>query len=465
VITLNFKGIGLRSRLTVSLAAVALLAVVLAALIGNLGLTSRLDQAARTRLADSATHVADIAATAYEGSSGWTRDVTVELGHVAALDGLRIELLLPNDRRIDIGPRPTGATSQAVVSARGKRLAVVVVSTIGGNLLTAGDRSLRDSLDQLHMIAAAVAVLVALLIGILLAQTLTRPLRRIRAAAERLELGQLDARVEVGNEPEMRAIGRALNRLAETLAHEEELRKESVADLAHELRTPVNGMLTRIEAAQDGVLPLEQNLAAMHDEVLRLTRLLNDLARLGDAERPGLLLEKRPLDLSEVGSAVAQSYEPRFNEADIGFSLNLSLEPVVVSGDPGRLEQILANLLQNALYYSEPGGEVTLRVAQSGSDALLEVTDTGIGIEPEDLRHIYTRFWRGDRSRSRATGGTGIGLAIVHELVRAHEGRIDVDSAPGRGSRFRVVLPVLTPQSVTSSVRNSWSRSPKDSES
>ncbi len=463
MITLNFKGLGLRSRLTVSLAAVALLAVVLAALIGNLGLTSRLDQAARMRLADSATHVADIAATAYEGSSGWTRDVTLELGHVAALDGLRIELFLPNDRRVEIGPRPTGTTAQAVVSARGKRLAIVVISTIGGKLLTAGDQSLRDSLDQLHMIAAAVAVLVALLIGILLAQTLTRPLRRIRAAAERLELGQLDARVEVGNEPEMRAVGRALNRLAETLTHEEELRKESVADLAHELRTPVNGILTRIEAAQDGVLPLEENLTAIHDEALRLTRLLNDLALLGDAERPGLLLEKQPLDLSGVASDVAQTFEARFREAGIGFGL--SVEPVVVSGDPGRLEQIITNLIQNALYYSEPGGEVTLRVTQSGSEALLKVTDTGIGIEPEDLRHIYTRFWRGDRSRSRATGGTGIGLAIVHELVRAHDGHIDVDSAPGRGSQFRVVLPALTPQSVTSSVRNSWSRSPKDSES
>ena len=113
---------------------------------------------------------------------------------------------------------------------------------------------------------------------------------------------------------------------------------------------------------------------------------------------------------------------------------------MVVVGDGDRLGQIAANLISNALRYTEPGGEVRLSVRRETDDAVLEVTDTGIGIAPDDLRYIFTRFWRGDRSRSRATGGAGIGLAIVRELVRAHEGRIDVESTPGRGSHFRVIL-------------------------
>jgi two-component system sensor histidine kinase BaeS len=238
----------------------------------------------------------------------------------------------------------------------------------------------------------------------------------------------------------MVALGRALNRLAETLEHEEEIRKANAADLGHELRTPVNGLLSRIEAAQDGVLEGPENLEAMHDEALRLTRLLDDLARLADAERPGMLLEKHPVDLADVVRAVAASFEPQFKER--GVRLVVETEPAVVLGDRGRLEQIATNLVANALRYTE-AGEVRLVVRQGPEDAVLEVSDTGVGIAPEDLRHIFTRFWRGDRSRSRATGGAGIGLSIVRELVRAHDGRVDVDSTPGQGSRFCVLLPAV----------------------
>jgi two-component system sensor histidine kinase BaeS len=253
-----------------------------------------------------------------------------------------------------------------------------------------------------------------------------------------MEHGELEARVESRGSAEMIALGRALNRLAETLEHEEEIRKANAADLAHELRTPVNAILSRIEAAQDGVLAGPENLDVMHSEALRLTRLLDDLARLADAERPGMLLDKHPVDLAEVVRTVAASFEPRFREG--GVRLVIETEPAVVMGDNDRLEQIAANLVANALRHTE-AGEVRLVVTQEQEDAVLEVRDTGVGIEPEDLRHIFTRFWRGDRSRSRATGGAGIGLSIVRELVRAHDGRVDVDSTPGQGSRFRVLLP------------------------
>ena len=433
--------LGLRARLAVALVAVAVLAVALAALIGNLGLDPRLNDAARARLALSAAHEAALAGTVYKEAGGWTATATTELSHLAALDGLRLGLQPADGRTVETGPAPTGATAEAPVVVRGQVIATVAVSTASGALLTPEEQQLGDSLNQLHLIAAGAAAVAALLVGLILAQSLSGPLRRIRSVAERLEQGELEARVEVGAEPETRAVGRALNRLAETLEHEEELRKENVADLAHELRTPVNGLLSRVEAAQDGVLPLPENLAAMHEEALRLTRLLDDLASLADAERPGLLLETHPVDLAEVAQTAARSFAPRFAEASIGFAT--SAGPVWVHGDQGRLEQVVANLLSNALRYTEAGGEVRLGVAKVGDQAVLEVEDTGVGIAPDDLRHIFTRFWRGDRSRSRATGGTGIGLAIVHALVRAHGGRIDVDSTPGRGSRFRVALPAL----------------------
>ena len=431
--------LSLRARLALAMVTVALFAVALAALIGNLGLSPRLSQAAHTRLQTTASHVADIAAEIYHGHGGWTTAARSELAHVAALDEIAIAIRPAGGSTIVLGEAPRGRTAEAPVVVNGEHLATAVVSTASGQILTPEEQHLSHSLDQLHLVAGAAAAVAAAVAALILAETLTRPLRRIRSTAERLEQGDLDARTEPGAEPETAALARTLNRLAETLEHEEQLRKENVADLAHELRTPVNGLLSRIEAAQDGVLPAESNLAAMHAEAQRMTRLLDDLARLADAQRPGMLVHKSPLNLGDLAASVARSFQPHFETA--GIHLTVRTDDATVSADAARLEQVIANLLSNALRYTNRGGAASLSVSRADGEAVIEVADTGIGIAAEDLRHIYTRFWRADRSRSRSTGGTGIGLAIVHELVRAHDGHIDVDSTPGAGSRFRVYLP------------------------
>lgn len=429
--------VGLRTRLAAALVGVAALAVGLATLMGNRGLEPRLEETAQARLQRSAAHFADVAATVRADVGSWpaTRPT---LAHLAALDDLRAELRVGGEV-VRLNGRVSGPRATAPVIRSGRHVGTVTISPASGALYTPEEEQLRRSLDRLHLIAGGVAIAAALLVAFLLAATLTGPLRRLRQTAERMEQGEIDARVDARGAPELAAVGRALNRLSESLEHEEEIRKQTVADLAHELRTPVNGLLTRIEAAQDGVLEAPGNLEAMHQEAVRLTRLLDDLARLADAEQPGLLLEKSPLELAQVARATAESFAPRFAEAGTDFDVTAAF--AWVNGNAGRLEQIISNLLSNALRYTERGGTVVLRVERAGDDVVLEVADTGAGIAPDDLRHIFTRFWRGDRSRSRATGGTGIGLAIVRELVRAHEGRIDVDSVLGHGSRFRVVLP------------------------
>ena len=428
--------LGLRARLAIALVSVAVLTVGLATLLANRGLHPLVDDAARARLQRSAEHMADVAAAVYEDEGGWSSDARKTLGHLAELDGVQIAVRAEDAR---FGSDLTGSvTASAPVSVAGRLVGRIEVAQTSAGLLTPEEEDLQHSLDRLHLVAGAVSVAAALLLAFFLAETLSRPLRRIRLAAQRIGQGELQTRIDPVGDPEVRSVALSLNRLAETLEHEEEIRKQTVADLAHELRTPVNGLLARIEAAQDGVLTGPGNLEAMHEETLRLTRLLDDLARLADAEQPGLLLEKHALDLADVAGAAAAAFAPRFAEA--GVALAVDTQAVLVQGNTGRLEQIVSNLLSNALRYTEPAGTVTLRVERVGGDAVLEVIDTGVGIAPADLRHIFTRFWRGDRSRSRATGGAGIGLAIVSELVRAHDGRIDVESAVDRGSRFRVVL-------------------------
>jgi two-component system sensor histidine kinase BaeS len=434
----RLRSLGLRARLALALAAVAALAIGIATVLGDVGLKPRLEDSADARLARAAAHFAEVSAIVYAESGSWER-ARPTLRHLAALDDLNAQVSV--DGRVAVVTDPLGdVRADAPIRLGERRLGTVTISPASGERLTPEERELASSLDRLHLLSGGAAIAVALVIAFLLAQTLARPLRRLRQTAERMERGEVDVRVPPGGVAELAALGRALNRLAETLQHEEEVRRASAADLAHELRTPVNALLSRIEAAQDGVLAGPENLEAMHAEALRLTRLLDDLARLTDAERPGLLLEKRPVDLAAVVGRVAGSFAPRFDGS--GIALVVEAAPVSVLGDEGRLEQIAANLVANARRYTE-AGEVRLSVTRDGESAVLEVADTGVGIAPEDLRHIFTRFWRGDRSRSRATGGAGIGLAIVRELVRAHDGRVDVQSTPGRGSTFRVVLPAL----------------------
>jgi signal transduction histidine kinase len=302
------------------------------------------------------------------------------------------------------------------------------------------NHALHDQLSSMLEVCAAIALGLAMLAAAMVAGTLVRPLRRLTDTAERMSRGDLAARAPVGGGIELTRLADTFNRLASTLAREDEVRRAAAADIAHELRTPVTGILSRIEAAQDGVMADEAaNLEAMHAEALRLAALIDDVSQLAEAERPDLLIAHAPVDLAEVCAVRAAAYDGFFAAKGIAFAERR--EPAPVRGDARRLEQVVDNLLSNALRYTDPGGRVELDVRREGSRCLVEVRDTGIGISAADLPHVFDRFWRSDRSRSRATGGSGVGLAVVRELVRAHNGLVELRSELGLGTTARVVLP------------------------
>lgn len=324
-------------------------------------------------------------------------------------------------------------------------------ATVSPQLLAEEDRFIDGRLGTVRNWGVGVALIVALLSAGLISVTLVRPLRRLRLATDRMGEGDLGARADVGGGAELARLGTSFNRLAASLEREDELRRAAAADIAHELRTPVTGIVARIEAAQDGVMPDSQaNLAAMHEEALRLARLIEDVSQLAEAEKPELLVEKARVDVGVVARHRAEAQADFFRAKGIAFERDV--RPVAVHADASRLEQIVDNLLSNALRYTDAGGAVRLRVGRRGAHALLEVSDTGIGIAPDELPRVFDRFWRSDRSRSRATGGAGIGLAVVRELVDAHGGDVEVESAPGRGTLFRVTLPALRSQRLPSVV-------------
>jgi len=242
-------------------------------------------------------------------------------------------------------------------------------------------------------------------------------------------------------------MARSFNTMAESLQRMEQQRQNMVADIAHELRTPLSIIQGNVEAMLDGVLPANpEELESIHQETLLLNRLISDLRTLSLAEAGQLTLDKQPLDLGEVVTRVAEKYRLRAEEQSVALSVQVAQNLPQVSADAGRVEQVLVNLTENALRYgaSDVGGQVTLgaRAVPGGVEAW--VSDTGPGIAPEDLPHVFERFWRSGKSRNRQTGGSGIGLAVVKQLTEAHDGRVSVESAPGQGATFRMVLPTAS---------------------
>ena len=430
------RPLSLGARITVALVAVAVFAVASATVLSAQGLDTRLDQFAHERLQSAARHSAQLAARFYIRDGGWTADGRAELRHLGEMNGYRVAVAA-GSRTATV---PGHFAASAPVVASGRRVGTLALAPLQGGILTGEDRRLHERLNALHLIAAGIALLAALVLGVLLARALATPLRRLTDTAQEMERGNLGARVAPGGPRELAHLGRALNRLSETLEHEEHVRRGVAADVAHELRTPLAGIVSRIESAQDGVIADEaSNLEAMHVEALRLSQLVDDLGKLAEAEAPGLVIAKQRLDLAQIGAQRLDAQSDFFRNKQI--VLERSLDPAPILGDERRVGQIIDNLLSNALRYTDAGGRVALDVHRSGDEAVLEVTDTGIGIPAHDLPYIFERFWRGERSRARKTGGAGIGLAIVRELVRAHDGRIDVESRPGEGTRFRVSLP------------------------
>jgi signal transduction histidine kinase len=252
--------------------------------------------------------------------------------------------------------------------------------------------------------------------------------------------GDRAARVgEIRAAGELRELAAAFDQMAGTLDRQEQIRRNLVADVAHELRTPIAILQAGHEALLDGVAePTPAELGSLRDEVLRLARMVGDLQTLAAADAAALNLTRRPCDLAELAAAAADSLVRRFEAA--GITLDRELAAVPVLADPSWLHQVITNLLTNALKFTPAGGHVTVSTRPDGDDAVLRVTDTGTGIPAEDLPRVFDRFFRGQQASQ--ISGSGIGLAIAAELTEAHGGRLAAASeGPGLGTRMTLTLP------------------------
>jgi signal transduction histidine kinase len=311
--------------------------------------------------------------------------------------------------------------------------------------LSPSDRAFLAQVNQELAIAAVAAILAALVLGILLARQIIRPLRLLTRGAQRISHGKLDERIEINGRDEVAQLGDAFNAMAASLQRTENARRQLVADVAHELRTPLMVVSATVEAMEDGVLPLDKpNLATIRDEVTSLRRLVADLRDLSLGDVGQFPLESEPIDVADVLDSVGSAFAPAAASREIQLNVELAPELPWILGDETRLRQCARNLIENALRYTPPGGRVTLRGRAVDGSVTIEVIDTGEGIKAEHLPHVFERFFRADESRNRRSGGSGLGLAIVRQIVEAQGGDVSVASGgPGQGATFTMRFPAL----------------------
>lgn len=308
------------------------------------------------------------------------------------------------------------------------------------------EAAVQDAVNKALLRSSVVAILVAGVISLLISQRITRPIRHLAQASQQLAIGQSPSAVTHHSTDEIGDLTRAFNQMAASLAHTETMRQQLIADISHELKTPLASIKGYMEGLQDGVIPAtDETFTRIHHEADRLQRLVHDLQELSRAEAGQILLERQPLDLRTVIETTTDWLKPQFEGKSIALQQDLPMTPVQVLGDYDRLRQVLLNLLGNALQYTPEGGTVSVKLGIEGHQARLAVSDTGAGIAPEHLERIFERFYRVDKSRSRSSGGSGIGLTVSQHIVKAHDGIIHAESpGNGLGSTFQILLPIFT---------------------
>lgn len=344
--------------------------------------------------------------------------------------------------------------SQGALSSRERSAAIVLHDSQGavaGYLLAEGgsspeaEQQLLQGLVQAGWIAAGIAGLLALLLAFLLSYRLIKPVRDLTLAASRMAGGDLSQRVDVRTKDELGTLGQSFNHMAASLDLAEQNRRAMTADIAHELRTPIAIQRAHLEALQDGIYPLTaENLQPVLEQTELLTRLVEDLRTLALADAGELKLERAPVDLEGLTRRVVERFQPDAENRKVQLTLETSEQTRAGSAnvDAGRIEQILNNLISNALRHTPSGGIVLVRMQRNDGWVEIQVVDTGSGIPQEALPRLFERFFRADKSRSRGEGGTGLGLAIARQLALAHGGDLSAANRPEGGAVFSLRLPV-----------------------
>lgn len=408
---------------------------------------------------------------AYARADGWNADVLSIARQASATNSdIGIQVLdvsgvvlyddsAPNARRPGgnsalSGPQTGDAVVYAVVqNLQGEPVGSIRIWTFGSEpFLTQRDIAFRNGSYQAISLAAAIAISLSGLIGILASRSLTKPVRRITETAVQIRSGNLAARSGIRGENELGRLGETFDDMASSLERDIKLERRLTSDVAHELRTPLMAIMATVEAIQDGILPAdEERLENIVSESRRLSRLVDAMLHLSRLENGKTKFNPESVNVVAMVASLVAVQETLFKENNrtLTFVDKTPEGNCFVDIDSDMIREALTNLLSNAIRYTDDGGHVVITVSIDDNDAVISVTDDGMGIAPEDIPQTFSRFWRAEESRERASGGLGVGLAITKEIMDRHNGTISVESELGKGTTFSLHLPVLTQNNIS----------------
>lgn len=328
------------------------------------------------------------------------------------------------------------------LSKSGKYIGRMEIKYYGPFFLSQNDSEFIKALNYIFIVIGIISLIIAIFIGHLLSRNISKPISKIIDVTKHIANGEYEYRFDKDTKlKELYELQNSINIMAQSIEKQENLRKQLTADMAHELRTPLTSVSTHIEAMITGLWePSEERLESCYEELNRITTLVKDLERLANVENGCYKLQKSSFDMFELVRRVAANFEYKIKEKKIQFKL--IGEEVIIEADQDRIFQVVTNILSNAIKYTSEEDKIIIKLYKKYEYAVCEIADTGIGIPQEEVAHIFERFYRADKSRNRKTGGAGIGLSIVKSIVKAHNGKIEVDSMLGKGSNFKVYLPL-----------------------
>ena len=408
---------------------------------------------------------------AYARAEGWNADVLSIARQASATNSdIGIQVLdvsgvvlyddsAPNARRPGgnsalSGPQTGDAVVYAVVqNLQGEPVGSIRIWTFGSEpFLTQRDIAFRNGSYQAISLAAAIAISLSGLIGILASRSLTKPVRRITETAVQIRSGNLAARSGIRGENELGRLGETFDDMASSLERDIKLERRLTSDVAHELRTPLMAIMATVEAIQDGILPAdEERLENIVSESRRLSRLVDAMLHLSRLENGKTKFNPESVNVVAMVASLVAVQETLFKENNrtLTFVDKTPEGNCFVDIDSDMIREALTNLLSNAIRYTNDGGHVAITVSIDDTDAVISVTDDGMGIAPEDIPQTLSRFWRAEESRERASGGLGVGLAITKEIMDRHNGTISVESELGKGTTFSLHLPLLAQNNIS----------------
>jgi signal transduction histidine kinase len=466
----------LGAQLGLAFAAVAAFTALLATIVFVVSWQSSFDAYVRARVQGEANAEAVIAASASQGNGAWSSDLLERMIYLAQEANLRVQLLdthgaIISDTVTVLNPQPIPATTEVQLNQQGgpvqsqtattapmlEPVVTVPVYSLGvrvgsvrvaslspGSFLTDQDVQFRSASTQGLALATVFAVVLASAAGILYSRVFTKPIDRVTQTAAALRGGVRGARTGMSAEGPVGVLGHTLDEMADSIQAEREFERRLTADVAHELRTPLQAIQATVEAMQDGVVPADgEHLGIVRNETVRMARLADSILELSRLENRSVQFRRSEIDPAVPLDRAVESHRALLDSLDLKLETDIAPDGVV-NGDTDRLTQAFSNLVSNAARYTPEGGCVTVRLVLEPKMAVATVSDTGIGIPDEERERIFTRFWRSDAARERARSGFGIGLAVVREIVEQHGGSVGFRSnAPEPGTTFEVRLPLL----------------------